>query len=417
MQLSMTGFNRRPRGAVRAAGRRLLAASTAIAVAGALGGTVAAFSASASTKSTKPTWTIGWTGDLSGPLAAFGKSDLVGNRAYFTYADKSGGIDGHNVKLVYLDTATTDARGKTNVTQLIEADHVITVSGLISSTVCHAVAPLALSHKVPMFCQAAPSTVLKPLNPYMFSTASIQVAEAAPMLNFTKKLLGHGPKVRAAVIGVNSLDTTDFVHAVANAAKKAGDTVVATDLVPLTATTVSAQAAAIAAAHPSAVYTGLPAPLLESFDKELRADKINAPIISFTVGLTYAIMKSLNDPNLYQLDEFAIVLPGSTAASQAIHAFGDIGVKGAANINTVVNMLGYMQGLMIGTALKKCGSSCTPEKLAKVASRISVNAPGVGRFGFTQTNHYGIKSYTMYRWSKGKPVAVAKNLKPGSITA
>ena len=62
--------------------------------------------------------------------------------------------------------------------------------------------------------------------------------------------------------------------------------------------------------------------------------------------------------------------------------------------------LGWASGMILEAALKKCGSSCTREKLVEALNGLSVKTDGIypDAVAWTKSDHRRPASFTAYAW-------------------
>jgi branched-chain amino acid transport system substrate-binding protein len=82
----------------------------------------------------KSPYTIGYVNDLSGPISVYGQYSYSYLQAIVKAANASGGVNGHPLNVVAVDSAAAGATGVSAVKQLISQNHPIAIYGNTSVT-------------------------------------------------------------------------------------------------------------------------------------------------------------------------------------------------------------------------------------------------------------------------------------------
>ena len=337
---------------------------------------------------------IGFTGDLSGDFAATGGGWLEGLQAQFNTVNASGGIDGKKINLIARDDQAAESRLLANETQLIHEDNVHLLTGVVSGDLCTAAQTQAVAASVPMLCGSAGVSQVEPPspNPWVFMPAGAFPAEASAAMALAKQVV-RTPKARVAIVAYGVSSILDYVKTLKQLATQNGWSVVSVQTVPLTATSSTAQADAIAAAKPDVVFPSL-GPLSVPLVKDLRQSGFTGPVIENSTGTTNPNTADLKDPNYYALSQ--VYPPNNSAAYQAyasaMKAIGKNPDNGAAEF-------GWVMGSIISAALKQC-NDCSGSQLAQTLSKLSVktNGVGVGDVAFDPGDHEGLREEAGVHW-------------------
>ena len=200
------------------ASRRMPTAALAVAAVSALAlsacsssGTSSSGSSGSGTQTTaaKAPYSIGATVDLSGPTSSVGIPMAAGIRAAVAQVNATGGVAGHKVNLNVLDNADVASTGIQAVQTLIQKDSVSAILGLNDSVVVTAIAPVLANSKVPAIADGIPTSLLNPVQPYLFTNDAasgiqgIAEAEEIPQLVKLGDIPAH-PTVAAVYLGTPS---------------------------------------------------------------------------------------------------------------------------------------------------------------------------------------------------------------------
>jgi branched-chain amino acid transport system substrate-binding protein len=373
-----------------------------------------AASAAANGPATGTPYQIGFTSDLSAQFAANGTGLRNGFQAYFDYLNNHGGISNHPVNITVLDDAAKTDRALANVTQLVTSNSVSAIAGFLVSNGCGAAAPVAKTNKVPILCNAVSGDLLSPVQPYVYTSRGLQVDEARPMLDLAKKLV-TGSSKNMAVITLASAASASLRDALKAAGPKDGWTIVADQSVPLTASDVSAQTSTVLKGKPDVVVGALHDPLAILFMRTLASQgATNIPFIDYD-GATLTALGGLKNPSYYMASSITVDGNGSGAALQH---YRDVIKADSFDPSGPFLNVGYVQGIIIGEALKACGFPCSGAQLQAKLDKLNVDTGGVtsGPLTFSATDHEALHSVSFYTWDSttNAPKVAAANLKGGS---
>jgi branched-chain amino acid transport system substrate-binding protein len=405
-------------------GRKCLgvAAFTAL-ILGSIGVGTAGSGAAGAASATKSPYVIGFSGPLTGPIALYGEQELKIDKAYFNYVNAHGGVNGHPLQIVSLDSQGDPSVDATNTTQLITQSHIILMTGLTIDDNCAAVVSITEAHNVPLMCEVATSQLVKTVQPYVFSMLPVGSTSGAPVVQFLSKLYS-GQKPRLAITVQNTIGTIQYMDSVAAAAKAKGWNVVNEQIAPLTAVDMTSEAAAMTAAKPTVVTFYVSSELQVSLIHAMRADGYKGIFVGIGQTFDYGTMKTVNDAKFYSLNQTAVVLPpGTTSAAKTfISVMKSAGVRSASVLNSQNEIPSYVGTVALVDGLKACGSSCSGGlTLAKAIQKVNFSLPGVTnafRYSGSGDGHNPDVSYVAYRWnpSTSSAVQVATGLTPGPVS-
>ena len=385
-------------------------------------GTVGSGSAAAAS-ATKSPYVIGFSGPLTGPIALYGEQELNIDKAYFSYINAHGGVNGHPLQIVSLDSMGDPSADATNTTQLITQSHIILMTGLTIDNNCAAAAPITTAHQVPLMCEVTTSQLVKTVQPYVFSMLPVGSTSGAPVTQFLSKLF-PGQKPRLAITVQDTIGTKEYMDSVASAAKAKGWSVVNEQVAPLTAVDMTSEAAAMTAAKPTVVTFYVSSELQVSLIHAMRADGYKGIFVGIGQTFDYGTMKSVNDGKFYSLNQTAVILPpGTTSAAKTyISVMKSAGVRSPSALNSQNQIPSYIGTVALVNGLKACGANCSGGiTLNNAIQKVNFSLPGVTttfRYSGTGSGHNPYVNYVAYRWnpSTGTTVQVASGLTPGPVS-
>ncbi len=380
-------------------GRALLAVTSAGLLFAACG------SPSSSTGSGKSSgsYSVGEVDDLTAGLTFLDVPWHQGLVAAIDGINARGGVKGHRIHLITLDSAGSATQGVTDFHQLVSVDHVSAVVGVGDSIVDAALLPLATAAHVPIVAVAPPSSEVFPVSRDMFEYSPSTSAEAESELSYLHSIAGSSGTGRVAVFGYDTPQGHGLATAVASDAAKYGFTVAGDFLVAPTATDYSTDAAEIAQGHVTAIATGVAGPSVVTLMKDLKAVGMptSTPITAFAgVNVPAAPWSS-----------FAIVADYRTTGSQpgVVNYRHDVAAAGYdPSSPTVVE--GYAGGMLLSQALGQCGFPCPATSLETALTKVKTDLSGLafGPVVWSPKFHEGPTVFSMLTYTaQGQPATYA----------
>jgi branched-chain amino acid transport system substrate-binding protein len=342
---------------------------------------------------------IGVTNPLTGPYAALGTGMTSGFKAAIQAANKAGGVDGRQIDVTYLDDADNPSTAISNATNLV-GQGVLAISGSLAPEPCAAMLPVITNAHVPLVCGQGAASVVS--SQWGFETEAPSSSFALPMFKFGQQITNMKDP-RVGIINVQGAQTGAWAAAVNTLAQAAGSATKLEATDPANAN-VLAQMSQIASFKPDVVLFEDTEPHYVQLRQALAtAGLSNIPILSYgsTPSESYLLQQKVG--NLYVInDERFATDPANAVYKNALIA-ADVNPT-----NTLNADWGYVQGLVIVAALKKCGDGCTPSTMRDAIETAEVPMYGItaeptlsfkpGDHQFLQTaltGHYDSKMGTM----------------------
>jgi branched-chain amino acid transport system substrate-binding protein len=176
---------------------------------------------------------IGITTILSGPMADRGQSEQYGAQLALDSINQSGGVLGRPVAAYYADNACKPDVGVPATKRLLELEHVPVIIGALCTPVTHAIMPMMQEAKVPLVIATSAGQDFVDAsgvggNDYAFKTIPSEVDIQGRLVQWLKS-----QNIKSIAIVA---DDGEFQHAnaiaLAKAAKDAGLTVTADEVIP-----------------------------------------------------------------------------------------------------------------------------------------------------------------------------------------
>jgi ABC-type branched-subunit amino acid transport system substrate-binding protein len=231
---------------------------------------------------------------------------------------------------------------------------------------------------------------------------------ANPMVAAAAKLLGSskGPVVFAGT--TNTPAGVEFQQNIATAAKKKGVDIV--DYVGVLTTTTDFSTAAQQAlkGNPKLLLVGMGDTAAVRFNLAVRGLGSKVPMVNYAGGSGYSTLLQLRDPNYYVTRGIAYPTDTSPGTKQFVE------IMKAAKIKNSTQFLaqGYVQGVVLVAALKKCGKTCDGTKLRDTLDHLVVKTDGLtaASMRFGPTNHLGVTSASIWHLVNNKLIKVYDKL-------
>jgi branched-chain amino acid transport system substrate-binding protein len=362
---------------------------------------------------------IGFTSDFSSNFGYLGLGLKAGLNSYWDAINKQGGINGHPVKMIALDDDSQVNRGVANVTQLVTQDHAIAIAGVMYSVICSAVVPTLTQYKVPEICGVVTSNLVHPANPWVYATTTDQGAYAAPQLAVAEKLMtaAHksGSQVKLGIIyALGSDAVVQWADALDSSAKQLGWSV-DTETVPEDAVDMTSQITQMIAAKPSVVLLAAGNDAWVTGGMSQLATAGNPfPVVSYDVP-GWSTVQEVNNSSFYYVSALAYV--PSSSSEPGLEQFAKDAAAAKVNPNGSYVLRGYLQAVILGNALKRCGWPCSGAQLEAALNKTNFSTGGLidGNVTLTSSNHEPVGSLAAYQWdnSATEPEVVQGGLKIG----
>jgi ABC-type branched-subunit amino acid transport system substrate-binding protein len=358
----------------------------------------------------KAPYVIGMSNDLSGPIAPSGQQGLAGLETYVQYLNSIGGVNGRKIDLVSLDDQSNPALGRSDYQELAEKKALV-MFGCVYTSVCQAAAPLIKTFHVPIIAEGGPNNLLFPAVNDFYSNDLPQGAQTIAMAEEIKVLAAAEKvtNVKIAWIGVNTASDLDGITSLkAFIATQPGWSFVGEQFVPFVVTDASSEAQAIAADNPNFVVTFHNDANIIPVVDALRQAGVTAPVINPTAGSADSTFEALKgnfiawrtyvSPSDTGIAAVATMLQRADKFHESKEAIGSYFTQG------------YVDGMIVQAALKKCGAKCNSGKQFNAALQTlhSFNSQGLsaGQLGFSKTRHVLNYSAWFFQWSATQDRAV-----------
>jgi branched-chain amino acid transport system substrate-binding protein len=350
--------------------------------------------------STGGDYTIGADGALSGSFGVDGTPPINGIKAAIDSTNTSGGVNGHKIKLVVRDDASDPTRAVANVREFSTLG-VSAMMGFTASAPSAGAAPLAGELKIPMLATSLANTFLHPVQPYVYTNEADYAKYAAVQVFIVKQLAGTGTlpsKPRIAIFNFATPAGQAWNAAIVPIIKSNGFQLVDQEATSPASTDYGPQVARLAAAKPDAILDIINSTAITALTNAMIAAGMPTTtlIVGFPSTTSLAFLKALKWKNFiapstanFPLDSSVPVLKDARDEAQKLNA----------DPNVYLYLLGYMQGLIVVDALKRCGYPCSPNQMqaALDSTNLDTNGLAFGKLVFSPTNHSAITTVSFLK--------------------
>jgi branched-chain amino acid transport system substrate-binding protein len=373
-------------------------------------------SGSSGSSSGSGSYSIGFIDSLSGLVGPYGQGQLKGAQTYVNYLNSHGGINGKKIHLTVLDDQSESATAVSDTLQMINQQHVLAIAGFALSDICDAALVPAAKANVSVLCIAAARNLLDPPSAHLFVSQVDVGDEVATEFGLAKHLVTN-PSAKVAFVTTDAASNVSLRSGLAESASAAGWHVVANEIIPETATSMTTYVNAVIASKPDVVMGAMNETAAIALLRQFDSAGVKVPVIDYNGGDDVGTLQAVNNPNFYVVREYNYAYPSFPGAANA--TFTSASKSAGVNPNQVFVVNGYFQMYILAAALKKCGPSCTPAELTNTLSHLQASTGGLtpGPIDFTSTNHSALHIQNSYRWdpSTGMPQVVVANLPTGNV--
>lgn len=353
----------------------------------------------------KDPYVIGYNDDLSGPISFAGLTNLAGVETYIDYINSEGGVNGHPIKLVKLDTRADGATSVANYKQLVEDEGAVLVLGNSASSAYAATGPLGEQYKVPMMGYGNADDFFTTYHPWLFKNGLVGTQQAELLAQTVAKVRDDVKGLKVGILASDTASGPVHIKAVNEIAGEHGWEVVETQSVAIGATDCTAQAAQLAASGADVIMANVTSVgediiCFQQLEQRGFAGQVFNTVSSAAEN-TYATLKS---PNWIALRNFSWweddSVPGIVDLEARAKEFGTSGQLGAYSTD------GYISAILGVAALKACGDDCTGTSVRDALEGLSnVDTSGIAGpgLGFTKGDlGHTIPQSRAYRWDDAK---------------
>jgi len=344
---------------------------------------------------------LGVSAAVTGPVASTYAPTYEGLKIYIDRLNERGGVNGHQVQVLYLNNQGSPARAVTDSKRLVDEEKVI---GLINISTSATYAPMIADAKrstTPLIflgSAVCPPEVYPPKpDPLQFCSSFNMVGEdGKSIIHFVKELSG-GTTAKLGLLAMDIPISRQGVDQMEKLGKQAGFDVVGNIAVPPTAADFTPYATRFKDA--GATWIAHWAPF--NFGVALFGSLTR---LGWKGNYLATASPTAEMDTIKFAQENFYVVPSYTFAVEGLPIFkemGDAAKKYGASYSVDSLSLGWVGGMVLEDALKRCGWPCSAEKFRTSLEGVRVDTQGIygGLVDWSPTNHVRSAAYyKVYRW-------------------
>ena len=376
---------------------RVLAAATTAAL-GLAGGTAVA-----------QEYKIGVSAAITGPVASTYAPAYEGLKVYIDRLNERGGVNGQQVKMIYLDNRAAPPRAVADAKRMVEDEKVIAMINISTSATYAPMVSEATRTKTPLIflgSAVCPAEVYPPKpDPYQFCSSFNMVGEdGKAMVQFLNETTG----AKKGTLGLLAMDipiSRQGVDLIEKLALQSGFEIAGKIAVPLTATDFTPFATRYKDAGANWIAHWAPLTVGVAMFSSLTKLNWTGNYLAVASPTAEADTIQFANPNFYVMPSYAFAVEGLPVFKEMAEAGKKYGATYAADSLSV----GWVGGMIVEDALKRCGKACTAEQFRTALEGVKVDTQGIygGPVDWSRGNHIRSAAYyKVYRWDPAKKAVV-----------
>jgi len=362
------------------------------------------------TGAAKGVYTIGATSDLTGPNAATYAGKLQGFQLYFNWLNSSGGINGHKVKLLVRDHKSDVALATAALRNFAEnkatAVFFAGLSSTMTTTLLNTTGTMPSLYVSNCYPPLAPAVGAgAPPSNVFCAGVSAMTEEVAAFPRAIEKITG-GKNLKVAVVTPDISGCVFLAKVFVDAFKKRGWQTLPTETVPAAQTDMEPTARKLVSEGANVVVQYCTVSHMVNLAQAFgRVGWDGKYFYGVAHEGTLGGLTAAKSPNNYVLYYFSLPSSNLPVWKTIKTAYGKYRPS-----NPVEDMAwGWATGIVLRTALEKCGFPCAHDKLNQVMSTLVVDDPQFiqlwgGPLKWSPTSHSSTakKRYYIIQWNSAK---------------
>ncbi len=341
-------------------------------------------------------YVVGQIADLTGGFTEADVPFNIGISADVKAINAAGGIHGHKIDLVTLDTAGSTSRAASDLSTLA-SDHALIATNMSDSTIFESLIPTATRDHIPLMGIQPGQTQVSAANGYGFEFGLSATRSVKVMLDSVAKT-NKRAKVMAVV--TNDPDGAALSRSITKQLKKLGIKYLGS-VAPATSSDFGSAAARVVADGATVLLTELVGTTEVTFARDLSAAGFSKQneIIGMAWSLTSTPFPWAHFATVEQYRE--------TGKTKAAKAYERVMRASGVSPTKVMVVDGYAEMQIVANVLNRCGWPCSQSKFHSKLEHTNTNLGGLafGRIVFTRANHFGPTAGALLEYNaKGYPV-------------
>ncbi len=352
---------------------------------------------------------LGYLVDASGPTQAVFSTGLEGFRLYIEQLNAAGGINGKKVEVMVRDVQVDPARAAASAQELSD-EGVLAIVGLPLTSTHMPVYNAMGRAKVPVVTgyPANLGVVLPPAREGVYGIGLAFEISSWLAGEIARKIAPNGKTFACSVF--ESAGGFVACDAAMAAAKQAGFERVERIMFPVALRDFRAVAEKIAEVNPDVLFNIYGRGRTLSFFPVISEAGYTGKILSLEAATgddeLRAAAKSAPGVEVYSYSRYVSGGQGSGPQVEALEAAAK---KAGVPEVLAFHAGGWVLGMTIADALKRCEEPCTPQRLDVALSNTRIDTGGLTDepIVFTKDDHYGPSAYRVYRYDRPSDEMVA----------
>lgn len=344
---------------------------------------------------------IGVSAAITGPVASTYAPTYEGLKIYIDRLNERGGVNGRQVQVVYLNNQGAPPRALTDSKRLVDEEKVIALINIsTSATYAPMVADAKRSRTPLVFLGSAvcPPEVYPPKpDPLLFCSSFNMVGEdGKAIVHFFKELSG-GTKEKLGLLAMDIPISRQGVDMMERLARQMGFEIAGNIAVPPTAADFTPFATRFKDAGATWIAHWAPFNFGVALFGSLTRLGWTGNYLATAAPTAETDTVKFAQGNFY-------VMPSYTFSVEGLPVFkemGDAAKKYGATYSVDSLSLGWVGGMILEDALKRCSLPCSGEKLRASLEAVRVDTQGIygGPVDWSPENHVRTAAYyKVYRW-------------------
>jgi branched-chain amino acid transport system substrate-binding protein len=325
-------------------------------------------------------YVIGQIGDLTGGFVQADVPFNTGITSAVKAINAAGGVNGHTIKLITLDTAGSTSRAATDL-QTLQSAGALIATNMSDSTIFQSILPAAARAKITLMGIQPSESEVSQANGYAFEFG---ISASGSIKAMVDAVAAADKSAHVGVVVTADPDGQEITKAVETEAQKQGITF-AGSVAPASPSDYGSAAARIVADKATVVLTELVGTAETDFMRDLRSAGFadTNQIIGFAWSAVKPPMPWANFATLEQYQEIG--------SSPAVKAYRDAVTANGANPDDVMIVDGYAQMMIVKDVLTRCGWPCSLDKFHDTLQHTNTDLDGLafGPVVYTADNHRG----------------------------
>ncbi len=360
----------------------------------------------------KNEFVVGSIQDLSGPIAAFGKSTRNGMQLRAAEINEQGGINGRKVKLLVEDSGYDPKKGVLATQKLAQQDKIFLMAGVMGTSVAMAAMPILFDKNIPnLYPVTAARQMYEPLHKLKYSFAATYYDQ---MRSVVKHMTAVKADRKWCIIYQDDDFGQEVVAGTESMLKQLGKALVEKTSYKRGATDFSSQVQKMKSAGCDTVAMGTI--IRETVGTMAEAKKVGwtPDMVGSSAAYTHLIPKLAGPIAENFIAAHTVVHPYLDDAADKIRFWAKKYQTMFNEDPDVFSVYGYMIMDQVAKAVEKAGANLTVDSFIKAQDSLVIEPDMFGgdRATYTPTKHLGSNKSRMSQIKNGRWTVISEYVEP-----